>query len=275
MTNSVWQAPIQNATGDIVIGAEITVIDEGTGLNATLFSTRGGAALTNPFFSDANGFAQFYAGPGEYRIEALDNGTGLTQTLRYVRLGDSGSVDTQTSSSDSTEGSAMLVGGAGWLISSGGYSGDADTIVNRAVYSTGLNKPNNTNAMVIDVTGGPGVGDSDYGFQIGGRGALGTPLIRLKEAGSFGDWLQIYTDFNYQPGVLSNPIGVVKFMINKTGGNVSNGAIVEGVDLEQARGNAAGAILSSGITGLAGQFWKAVGGYTTLVDSAGLFVRET
>ena len=100
MTNSVWQAPIQNATGDIVIGAEITVIDEGTGLNATIFSTRGGAALTNPFFSDANGFAQFYAGPGEYRIEALDNGTGLTQTLRYVRLGDSGSVDTGTATGE-------------------------------------------------------------------------------------------------------------------------------------------------------------------------------
>lgn len=100
MTNSVWQAPIQNATGDIVIGAEITVIDEGTGLNATIFSTRGGAALTNPFFSDSNGFAQFYAGPGEYRIEALDNGTGLTQTLRYVRLGDSGSVDTGTATGE-------------------------------------------------------------------------------------------------------------------------------------------------------------------------------
>lgn len=97
MTNSVWQAPIQNATGDIVIGAEITVIDESTGLDATIFSTRAGAALTNPFFSDANGFAQFYAGPGEYRIQALDNGTGLTQILRYVRLGDAGSVDTGTS----------------------------------------------------------------------------------------------------------------------------------------------------------------------------------
>lgn len=96
MTNSVWQATIQNATGDIVIGAEITVIDESTGLDATIFSTRAGAALTNPFFSDANGFAQFYAGPGEYRIQALDNGTGLTQILRYVRLGDAGSVDTGT-----------------------------------------------------------------------------------------------------------------------------------------------------------------------------------
>ena len=78
MTNSVWQATIQNAAGDIVPGAEITVIDEGTGLNAVIYSSKAGAALTNPFNADAGGFAQFYSGPGEYRITAHDLGTGLT-----------------------------------------------------------------------------------------------------------------------------------------------------------------------------------------------------
>ena len=96
MTNSAWQATIQNESGDIVPTAEITVIDEGTGLNATIFSTRGGAALTNPFTADSNGFAQFYASFGEYRIEAVEASQGIAETWRYVRLGDGGSIDTGT-----------------------------------------------------------------------------------------------------------------------------------------------------------------------------------
>lgn len=96
MANSVWQATIQNAAGDIVPGAEITVIDEGTGLNAVIYSSKGGAALTNPFNADAGGFAQFYSGPGEYRITAFDIGTGLTQTFDNWRLGDSGARDVGT-----------------------------------------------------------------------------------------------------------------------------------------------------------------------------------
>lgn len=93
MANSAWQATIQNAAGDIVPGAEITVIDEGTGLNAVIFSSKAGAALTNPFNADAGGFAQFYSGPGEYRITAFDIGTGLTQTFDNWRLGDAGARD--------------------------------------------------------------------------------------------------------------------------------------------------------------------------------------
>ena len=96
MANSVWQATIQNAAGDIVPGAEITVIDEGTGLNAVIFSSKAGAALTNPFNADAGGFAQFYSGPGEYRIAAFDIGTGLTQTFDNWRLGDAGARDVGT-----------------------------------------------------------------------------------------------------------------------------------------------------------------------------------
>lgn len=96
MTNSVWQATIQNAAGDIVPGAEITVIDEGTGLNAVIYSSKAGAALTNPFNADAGGFAQFYSGPGEYRISAHDLGTGLTQTFDNWRLGDAGARDIGT-----------------------------------------------------------------------------------------------------------------------------------------------------------------------------------
>lgn len=109
MANSVWQATIQNAAGDIVPGAEITVIDEGTGLNAVIYSSKAGAALTNPFNADAGGFAQFYSGPGEYRITAFDIGTGLTQTFDNWRLGDAGARDVGLNTGDvlSPEGAGL------------------------------------------------------------------------------------------------------------------------------------------------------------------------
>lgn len=89
MTNSIWQATAQNSAGDIVPGAEILVIDENTGLDAVIYSTREGAALANPFNADAEGFIQFYAPANEttYRINANDTGTGLSITWRFVQLG--------------------------------------------------------------------------------------------------------------------------------------------------------------------------------------------
>lgn len=88
MANAIWQATITDQSGNILPGAEVTVVNETTGLSATLFSTRTGTAKSNPFFADANGFAQFYAAPGLYRITATSSGTGTTQTWRYVRLVD-------------------------------------------------------------------------------------------------------------------------------------------------------------------------------------------
>jgi hypothetical protein len=100
MANSVWQGTVQDASGNIVTGAEISVYDEVTGTLATIYSDIGGTALTNPFFSDSNGFAQFYATAGQYRITAVESGSGLSQTFRHVRLGEAGSVDTGTASDE-------------------------------------------------------------------------------------------------------------------------------------------------------------------------------
>lgn len=91
MTLSVYQATVTNASGDILPSADIEVILESTGLPATIYSTRAGAALANPFTSDANGFAQFYADAGEYKITATSG--ILSRVWRYVRLGDGGSQD--------------------------------------------------------------------------------------------------------------------------------------------------------------------------------------
>lgn len=86
MAYPIWQATITDDNGNVLPGAEITVVNETTGLNAPLYSTRNGTSKTNPFFATVDGFAQFYAAPGLYRITATDGGTGTTQTFRYVRL---------------------------------------------------------------------------------------------------------------------------------------------------------------------------------------------
>lgn len=82
-----WQATIQRENGDIVPSAVITVIDESTGLAADLYSDRAGTTplgTDGVFSATTEGFARFYAAPGEYRITAEDSGTGFSQTWRYV-----------------------------------------------------------------------------------------------------------------------------------------------------------------------------------------------
>jgi len=112
MANSIWQATIQNEAGDIIPGAEITVTDEDTGLPATIFSTIGGAAKSNPFFADSNGFAQFYAGSGTYRVNAEDTGTGQSQLWRYIRFGDASSRDVGTSAGNIPDADDLSMVGA-------------------------------------------------------------------------------------------------------------------------------------------------------------------
>jgi hypothetical protein len=91
MTLPNWQATIVEANGDVVPSAEVEVILEATGLPATIFSDRAGSTpLTNPFFTGPDGFAQFYAAAGEYRITAT--GSGGTRTWRYEVLLGTGDV---------------------------------------------------------------------------------------------------------------------------------------------------------------------------------------
>jgi hypothetical protein len=81
-----WQAPIQDAAGNVVPGATIEVRDEESGLLATLFSDRAGTVpLGNPFNADANGFAGFFAEGGAYRLTVT---SGLLSSVwRYVAIG--------------------------------------------------------------------------------------------------------------------------------------------------------------------------------------------
>lgn len=85
MALPIFQRTIVNDNGDVLSGAEITVVDEATGLNATLFSDRAGATgKANPFFTESDGLARFYVAQGEYRITSV--GVSGTVTWRYVSI---------------------------------------------------------------------------------------------------------------------------------------------------------------------------------------------
>jgi len=82
----IWQSTIQDGAGNIVPSAQITVIDEATGLLATIYSGRTGGSLANPFNANSSGFVQFFAPSGLYRINAKNTITLEEQTWRYVKL---------------------------------------------------------------------------------------------------------------------------------------------------------------------------------------------
>ena len=88
MALPIWQRTITDNQGNVIPGAEVLVVVEATGLEADIFSNRDGTTpRTNPFFTGSDGFAQFYAAPGEYRIEA----TGPTGSIVWrwnVLVGD-------------------------------------------------------------------------------------------------------------------------------------------------------------------------------------------
>lgn len=81
-----FQRTAVDAAGNVLPLASVEVRSEASGLLATLFSDRAGAAgIANPFTADANGFAAFHAEGGSYKIVATLGATSIT--WRYVPVG--------------------------------------------------------------------------------------------------------------------------------------------------------------------------------------------
>ena len=114
MTLAVFQTTVQNAAGDAIPSAQVTVrLGSSSGALANLFIDNAGATpITNPFNADTNGFARFFATPGVYWISIT--GGGSTQVLeRVVLAGTAATANTTTSTTDTTLGRVMLVGDYG------------------------------------------------------------------------------------------------------------------------------------------------------------------
>jgi hypothetical protein len=85
MSIPVFNRTITDAAGNVVPNAQITVVDERTDTLATLFDNRDGdVGKSNPFTADINGFAQFFAAPGVYRVTAEFG--ALSRTWRFESL---------------------------------------------------------------------------------------------------------------------------------------------------------------------------------------------
>jgi len=78
---------VTSATGDVIVGAQILVTTL-SGTNAVIYATDGGAAVTNPLISGVNGYFEFYANDGQYKLTV--SGPGIkTFVIADIRLSDS------------------------------------------------------------------------------------------------------------------------------------------------------------------------------------------
>ena len=84
MSLPIYQRVAVTDAGDVIPGAEYTVINENTGVAAPIYSDRTGVTLlTAPYFANSVGVIQFYIAQGTtYRV-AASGGVG-TYTDRYV-----------------------------------------------------------------------------------------------------------------------------------------------------------------------------------------------
>jgi hypothetical protein len=84
MSLPIYQRVAVTDTGDVIPGAEYTVINENTGVAAPIYSDRTGATLlTPPYFADSVGTIQFFIAQGTTFRVAASGGVG-TYTDRYV-----------------------------------------------------------------------------------------------------------------------------------------------------------------------------------------------
>ena len=84
MSLPIYQRVAVTDAGDIIPGAEYTVINENTGVAAPIYSDRTGATLlTAPYFADSAGTIQFFIAQGTTFRVAASGGVG-TYTDRYV-----------------------------------------------------------------------------------------------------------------------------------------------------------------------------------------------
>jgi hypothetical protein len=92
MTLAVWQRTIVDDAGNVLAGASVEVRVEASGNLAVLKADRAGATgKDNPFTVGLDGFAQFFAVGGAYRITATSG--AFSKTWNYVPIGTAAETD--------------------------------------------------------------------------------------------------------------------------------------------------------------------------------------
>jgi hypothetical protein len=257
MTLSVFQATITDQSGDVQAGAEVEVVNEATGLPATLYSTRGGAATTNPMFADADGFAQFYTEPGEYRITATSG--VFSKTWRYVRIGDAGGKDAATVARN---GDYMTYGGTAnaiTLTSANTLPNSTLNVGDRIRFKATIT---NTGPTTITVDGGPNTACVTPTGVALPAGFIRTDVITECEYdGSnfvvkYGE-LNTFNIENYDPFTFDG-VGSQMLVVNISGGVLSSSSSFSGASIKPAYFSVGGTLLQA--PGVLTGVWRNIGG---------------
>jgi hypothetical protein len=98
MPYTAWQTYIEGSDGLPISNATIEVRVESSGSLATIYADKDGAALANPFTSDSNGLARFYAAAGFYKITATSG--AYSASFRFVPIGQAMGYDVGTASGE-------------------------------------------------------------------------------------------------------------------------------------------------------------------------------
>jgi len=197
MSLPIYQRVAVTDSGDVIPGAEYTVINENTGVAAPIYSDRTGATLlAAPYFADSVGTIQFFIAQGTTFRVAASGGVG-TYTDRYIYA-----AHPQSSPTDTTANALMAVGAFG-------LGGDVD--LRNTIYSTGTPDGLIGKGYAIGLGSGSalgvvvaGVGTLEVAGVYGGTGvhsgftrrftAQGRTFVQSGLSGAaWGDWNEVIT----------------------------------------------------------------------------------
>lgn len=179
MVYAVKQFTVQDAEGNIIPSAQVTVTKESGGI-ATIYSDRAGTNVkANPFNADSNGLAVFYAPGGAYRIDV--SGGGFSATYRYVAVG--------TAAESDADNYGQLTPTLRWQELVDISDSDLDDLTVNGFY-TGVNLGNAPGGssdgfyvMVLAI-------DSDWALQLAWRDYSSPDhFMRLLDNGSWSAWV--------------------------------------------------------------------------------------
>jgi len=207
MSLPIYQRVAVTDAGDVIPGAEYTVINENTGVAAPIYSDRTGATLLSaPYFADSVGTIQFFIAQGTTFRVAASGGVG-TYTDRYVYglatlLDQSGNLVASTSAADT--GVKLTLNGnrsSNADIGSIFFTNNGDSVglirSTRAgaddaadmIFYTQAAGGDNDERLRITSTGNVGIGTSSpqTNLQINSNGGGGIRLERIDTAVGTGD----------------------------------------------------------------------------------------
>jgi len=214
MTSPVWQATVTDDTGDVLPGAQIDVVIERTGTDATLFGNRAGTtSLSNPFFADSEGFARFYTEPGSYRITATASGGGTTRTWRYVSLFDF-DANVGTAAGDVPLNSSLVPKSGGTFTGDITYYGGGGVSSNTSYGSLALNS--NTTGNYNTATGYQALRSNTFGSD---NTATGYVALTSNTTGNYNTATGYGALFSNTEGISNTANGRETLSSNTTGNN--------------------------------------------------------